>query len=112
MAATSIARPNSGEVIASAWGTQVADAHNGIQSGLATINNVTAGNASLRVTFPRAYIGVPIVVACVNGSSFFFANAGAADATGFTIYVRDIRDAQAGTAATLGINWMAMGVPA
>lgn len=112
MAATAIATPVAGDVVLSSWGAQVAAAHNGIQSGLATISNVTAGNASLRVNFARPYSAPPIVVASVNGSSFFFANAGAADTTGFTVYVRDIRDAQAGTASALGINWIAVGLPA
>jgi hypothetical protein len=111
MAATAIPVPNSGEVVASSWGAAVAGAHNGIQSGAASMPSAVAGNASLVVVFPRPYAAPPVVAVAGPGSSFFMAQVAGITATQCTLYVRDIRDAQAGTGATV-VQWIAVGIPA
>jgi hypothetical protein len=110
MAATAIPVPNSGEVVASSWGAAVAGAHNGIQSGVATMPSAVAGNASLVVVFPRPFSAPPVVVVGSPGSSFFMAQVAGITATQCTLYVRDLRDAQAGTGVTT-VQWVAIGLP-
>lgn len=103
-------RPVSGQAIETAWGDQVHDAVEGIQAGSVSIV-AAAGNGSALITFPRAYASPPIVVAVVGTSGFFFAAVSAVTTTNFLAYIKDIRDAQAGT-GTFPVNWVAIGTPA
>lgn len=106
------ARPVSGAPVASAWGGQVHDLVEGVQAGVATIPTITAGNGTVAVVFPRAYASAPNVVVTAPGNSFFMAQVGQITPTGFTVYVRDLRDAQAGTGSALPCQWIAVGTPA
>jgi hypothetical protein len=104
-------RPASGAPIESTWGGQVHDQVEGIQAGVATMPSAVAGNASLVVVFPRPYTAPPVVCVGSPGSSFFMAQVAGITASQCTLYVRDIRDAQAGTGVTT-VQWIAVGTPA
>jgi hypothetical protein len=72
------ARPTSGVPIESAWGQIAHDTAVAmdIQTGTVTVSLTTA-TGSATVTFPRAFAGIPVVMAIVNhpgpsGSSAYF----------------------------------------
>jgi 3-oxoacyl-(acyl-carrier-protein) synthase len=108
-------RPASGAPIATAWGAEIHDAIEGIQSGTASIVFAGGSNASadLTVTFPRAYAAPPAVVASPQvTSTAYVANIKAVTATGFTLAMSH-KDAGSNiSAVTLPCHWIAIGTPA
>ena len=110
MAATAIPVPNSGEIVATSWGKAVADAHNGIQSGQATVAVSSQNSGSVVVTFPRAYASPPMVVATPLFVGGWFGAVNAVTTTQATIAAW-FRDATAQT-ANIPMQWVAIGVPA
>ena len=104
-------RPVSGQPVETAWGQQVHDQVEGVQSGSVSVT-AASGTGNANVTFPRAYLTPPIVVACIGSNGFYFACVTSPPTTtGVTVGVRDLRDAQAGT-GSLTVYWIAIGTPA
>lgn len=110
MAATVIPSPVSGDVVLSSWGSAVAAAHNGIQSGVASVVVATQNSGNVVVTFPRPYATAPLVVASPQFVGGWFAAINSVTTTQVTIAAW-FRDATAQT-ATIPVNWIAIGVPA
>jgi hypothetical protein len=104
------ARPVSGNVVDSGWGQVAHDTAvaQDLQAGVATMPSAVAGNASLVVVFPRPFASAPVVTVGGPGSSFFQAQVAGITPTQCTLYVRDMRDAQAGTGVTT-VQWIAYG---
>jgi len=101
-------RPVSGSPIATAWGTAVHDAIEGMQAGAVVVNVSAAGSGDLAVTFPRAFTAAPqVLISIVTTTSVWYAVAHSVSATGFT-YRAVHRDGTAST-ATLTANWLAIG---
>ena len=103
------ARPAAGAVVESSWGQQVHDQVEGVQAGKAScsISASTAGTI-VPVTFPRAYLVAPIVVAAVMQGAGVWAVATAVTTTGLSLQLR----AAASTTTTVDVGWVAIGTPA
>jgi len=107
-------RPASGAPIATAWGAEVHDALEGLQSGYVQVV-VAAGVGQLVVTFPRPYASLPVVVATPAASSDAWivslnANSGTSY-TGFTLRVSH-KTGSTANSGTINIMWIAVGQPA
>lgn len=103
-------RPASGAPIATAWGAEVHDQLEGIQTGKV---NVTAGStpAQVAVVFPRPYAAPPTVFASPNGTtSVCVASARDVTAIGFNLTM--MRADGVATATTQSVAWLAVGTPA
>ena len=101
------ARPVSGASIETAWGTQVHDLIEGIQSGQATANLSSSSAVDVTVTFPRAYTAPPAVMVCTSGTATYLASAKTITTTSFVCSVFH-RDATAATASAVFL-WLAVG---
>lgn len=108
------ARPASGEPIASAWGGEVHDQLEGMQTGtLAVSASGTSGAAEgvARVTFAKPYATPPIVFAVAqafaDANSYAFAMPEPATASVVDIYVRRVGGGAGPT--TVNVNWLAIG---
>jgi len=106
-------RPAPGEAIASAWGGEVHDAIEGIQTGYVVVPATGSGVdvSTVVVTFPRAYTAPPTVVAGINaGTKFYMVMVTATTAT--TVTLQTTRKDGATPLAATGVNWIAIGKPA
>lgn len=104
------ARPVSGAPIESAWGQQVHDQLEGLQSGVATLAGITnTSTVTIAVTFPRPYVAPP-VIALITGSVVVHPAYSNLTATGVTLTAR--RTDGAAGATTQPIYWIAVGTPA
>ena len=102
-------RPATDEPVDTAWGQQIHDAVEGIQTGkvsMVGLNNSTVINVV--VTFPRAYTVAPHVV-CVTASPACIAGAVGVTTTGFTLAGYRL---QTGGSTTQDAYWIANGTPA
>lgn len=104
-------KPVAGAPIESAWGGQVHDSIEGIQSGQATVTVTNLQNGDQAVTFPRAYATPPIVVACVTTSTnLYYGTVNGITTTGFTLRATH-RDG-AVRSDSVNMHWIAIGTPA
>jgi hypothetical protein len=100
-------RPIAGQPIETAWGQQLHDAVEGIQTGQATITNAGAAAGSTPVVFPVPFAGIPRVVGMPTGASTVFAcTASLVTTDGFTFAAIRV---DAGTAGTIVCDWIAIG---
>ena len=109
MANLAIIKPQPGDEITSPWGTSVADALNGIQTG--TVVVTTSGSPPIgivTVTFPRPYASPPVVMASGNGTGTDNMVTGCVNvtATNFQLSLR------ANSVFGYSCRWLAVGVPA
>jgi len=107
-------RPASGEPIATAWGDQVHDAIEGIQTGTVSVN-ITAGPTSwtVPVTFTRTYAVAPVAVATISsGSLVFWCSVENITTTGMTVRVTRKDETAQGATTTQVVQWVAIGAPA
>lgn len=107
------ARPTSGAPIETLWGDLVHDGYvaQDLQAGsVAVAFAASAISGLVTVTFPRAFAGVPVVVAtgfeATNGPNL---NVGlrALTATSFQVQAREVRETA--ITATLAVQWVAIG---
>jgi hypothetical protein len=104
-------KPVAGAPIESAWGGQVHDALEGIQTGSVTGLAALSGNSgsSHTLTFPRAYATPPVVMVMAESNGY---NASAvATVTTTTCTVR-LYNPTATNQASLAYRWVAIGTPA
>jgi len=105
------ARPTSGTPIETAWGDQVHDALEGLQSGNASVVFASTAVAVLRVTFPRAYTVPPVVVVTpISTGGTHYGYVGAVTTTYADVGIAT----RTGTAVsgTVVACWIATGTPA
>jgi len=103
-------RPAAGAPIESAWGGQIHDALEGIQSGKVTIAGVTtATGVTVTVTFPRAYSAPPVIAV---GSPSTQVGVGLLNITATNFQMRAVRWDGSSSAYTGEYHWVAVGTPA
>lgn len=106
------ARPTSGTPIETAWGDQMHDAVEGIQSG--TVNAVFSANNNVpvAVVFPRAYAAAPVVVATGDTavSVAIVAKVTGITTTGCTVQCQSTSGGS--LTGTVKVGWIAIGTPA
>ena len=106
-------KPTAGAPIDTAWGQQVHDMLEGVQSGTVStsLSSATVSGA-VAITFPRAYATPPVVVvAPVAAGGLYHACLDAAPTTTGALVRSAFRDNTAQT-ATIPVHWIAIGVPA
>jgi hypothetical protein len=103
-------RPAPGAPIDAAWGGVAHDAAvaQDIQIGTVRIEVSGSSGASVRVTFPRPFAAVPVVLVSQGANSHnWVASSGAHDATGFTAHASTKSGAAA--SAEIPVAWVAIG---
>jgi hypothetical protein len=108
-------RPASGAPIATAWGAELHDAIEGIQTGTVTINLSGASTATAAVTFPRPYATPPRVFLSVqqtfsSAATSAFCGGSGITTTGFT--AQGGRDDGTNATGAMTVSWLAIGTPA
>jgi predicted secreted protein len=107
-------RPAAGAVVESAWGQQVHDQVEGIQAGTVTAPLSASAATTVTVTFPRAYLAAPVVVASaifINGQPSVLATIQSAPTT-TSVVLRVWTATGANATGTYVIHWVAIGTPA
>lgn len=100
-------RPASGAPIESGWGTQVHDAVESIQYGVASVTGITSSaSGTTTITFPRAYVAPPIIVTTCGSN---VVNIGLTGLTATGVGFNGRRTDGSGTATTQDVNWIAIG---
>jgi len=100
-------RPAAGAPIESAWGGQVHDAIEGIQSGKVTITGITSSTGvTVTVTFARAFSAPPVITV---GSPSTQVGVGLLNITATTFQMRAVRWDGSSSAYTGEYFWLAIG---
>ena len=103
-------RPAAGAPIESAWGGQIHDALEGMQSGVVPFSGATQSvAASVPIVFPRAYSAPPLMLVTCS-SHRMAANATGVTATGCTLSAQRLDGSAASATGT--ITWLSIGEPA
>ena len=99
-------RPAAGAPIESAWGGQVHDTLEGVQTGTATVTfSASTASGVVTVTFPRPYASPPVVVAGGASGSNYWGNSTGVTATTVGIQGRSATS----VSGSFPITWIAIG---
>ena len=105
------ARPVSGQPVASAWGDEVHDQLEGIQTGKAGLAGVTSSVfPTAAIVFPRAYAVPPVVLLTTQYAAVSVGFSVLPTTAGFTL-VGARNDGNA-SALSVEVHWVAIGKPA